>query len=344
MSEDISAESTKEQIANYFLKFKISEESKNNMIKEDISGDVLLDLKEEDYKSFGIKKGPILKINNFLKKNKEKFEPKEITEKITSKSNSESVKKFFEDRLNFKGDLKGLDGKGLIELELNEEGIKNLGLNLGQRIKLERYISHFKTLKEEEPEDIDIIIDENSSQEDVNKFLRLKSKLSQESINELDLDAQSLLLLDDEEINNLTEIKEEEKESFKQSMKDLRAKLNIKINKNSTEEEVGKYLKVKLNLSDEFIQENQFDGQSLALLNQNDIDDFTELNETQKEELKKLVIDLNEETKTEQNLEANQKPNIEPKQEEINQDQNGNDSNKNENTEQNNVEINTNKI
>ena len=344
MSEDISAESTKEQIANYFLKFKISEESKNNMIKEDISGDVLLDLKEEDYKSFGIKKGPILKINNFLKKNKEKFEPKEITEKITSKSNSESVKKFFEDCLNFKGDLKGLDGKGLIELELNEEGIKNLGLNLGQRIKLERYINHFKTLKEEEPEDIDIIIDENSSQEDVNKFLRLKSKLSQESINELDLDAQSLLLLDDEEINNLTEIKEEEKESFKQSMKDLRAKLNIKINKNSTEEEVGKYLKVKLNLSDEFIQENQFDGQSLALLNQNDIDDFTELNETQKEELKKLVTDLNEETKTEQNLETNQKPNIEPKQEEINQDQNENDSNKNENTEQNNVEINTNKI
>ena len=44
MSEIIlSEESTKEDVANYFLNnFKISKEAKDNLIKEDISGEVLL--------------------------------------------------------------------------------------------------------------------------------------------------------------------------------------------------------------------------------------------------------------------------------------------------------------
>ena len=148
MSEDISANSTKEEIANYFFnKFKIPEEAKSNLIKEDISGDILLEITEVDYNSLGIKKGPILKIKKFLKEKRENFEVKEIKEKITAKSNSEKVKIFFNKCLNYKGELNGLDGKALLELDKNEEGIKKLKLNLGQKLKLKRYLAFFKTLK-----------------------------------------------------------------------------------------------------------------------------------------------------------------------------------------------------
>ena len=111
----ISIESSKEEVANYFVKkFKIKEEAKNNIIKEDITADVLYDLDENDFKSIGIKLGPLTKIKNFLKENKDKFEEKQINEKITIISKPEEVSSFFERCLNFKGDIKNLDGKGLI--------------------------------------------------------------------------------------------------------------------------------------------------------------------------------------------------------------------------------------
>ena len=296
MSEDISADSTKEEIASYFLNiFKITEESKNNLIKEDISGDILLEITEENYKSFGIKKGPILKIKKFLKENGEKFKSKEIKEKITAKSNSVIVDNFFKKCLNYKGELNGLDGRGLIELEQNEDKMKKLGLNLGQKLKLKRYIAFFKTLKEEEEEegeseiDEDFIIDENSSDEDVIKFLRIKSKLSQESIKSLGLDAQSLLLLDDNEIEGLTEIKEKERENLKLSLKELKKKLSITVDSNSSQKEVAKFLKIKLKISDEFIKINDFDGESLLLLEATDIEELTEISKEQKEKLKRII-------------------------------------------------------
>lgn len=51
----ISIESTKEEIANYFVKKFKTPEVKNNLIKEDISGDILLELEDKDLKSLGIK-------------------------------------------------------------------------------------------------------------------------------------------------------------------------------------------------------------------------------------------------------------------------------------------------
>ena len=191
MAEEISVNSTKEEIANFFRNnFNISEQAKNNIIKEDISGDILLDITKQKFSSLGIKLGPFLKIDEYLTRNKEKFKPKEIKEKITVKSSSKEVKKFFEESLGFKGDLNGLDGKGLIDLEQNEEGIKKLGLSLGKELKLKKYIKHFKTLKEDE----DLTINEFSTEEEINQFLRMKSKLSQDSIDEIGLDYESILL------------------------------------------------------------------------------------------------------------------------------------------------------
>ena len=54
MSREISSDSKKEEIADYFQKnFKINDEAKNNLIKEDISGDILLDISDNEFKSLG---------------------------------------------------------------------------------------------------------------------------------------------------------------------------------------------------------------------------------------------------------------------------------------------------
>ena len=134
MSDLITADSTKEEIANYFQKnFNILEETKNNLIKEDISGDILLDITDKEFKSLlGIKPGHLIKIKNFLKKEKEKFSlVKEIKEKITIKSSVKKVESFLKRCLNFSGNSNTLDGKKLIEL--NEEEMAKYGFNLGQK-------------------------------------------------------------------------------------------------------------------------------------------------------------------------------------------------------------------
>ena len=293
MTENISTESTKEEIADCFLKeFKITEEAKNNLIKEDISGDVLLDISDAQFKSFGIKVGHLMKIKKLLKNNEEKLKSKkEFNERITAKSSTEEVKSFFERCLNFKKESLTLDGKGLIELD--EEGTKKLGLNIGQSIKLIKYINYFKTIKEEEPpSNEDIIITEKSTEEDVTKFLSSKCNFSKETIENLGFDAESLLQLDDNMIDEIEELKEEEKEKLKNCLKENKEKSNMQINNKSTEEEVAKYLKLKINFSDKTIKELSLDGESLFSLELKDIDDFTEINEEEKDKLKNLLIQL----------------------------------------------------
>ena len=97
MSEKTLSEySTKEEVADFFVKkFKISEEIKNNFIKEDISGDVLYDILYSEFKSLGLKVGPLKKIQKFLRENKNNFNEKEIKEVITSNTKSKEVKNFF---------------------------------------------------------------------------------------------------------------------------------------------------------------------------------------------------------------------------------------------------------
>ena len=56
----INAESSKEDVANFFAKeFKIKDDQKNKIISEDISGDVLYDLNDSDFKKLGVKLGPL---------------------------------------------------------------------------------------------------------------------------------------------------------------------------------------------------------------------------------------------------------------------------------------------
>ena len=313
MSDLITADSTKEEIANYFQKnFKISEENKNNLIKEDISGDILLDITDKEFKSLlGITLGPLMKIKNFLKKEKEKFSlVKEIKEKITIKSSVKEVESFLKRCLNFSGNSDKLDGKKLIEL--NEEEMTKYGFNLGQKKKLLNYIKYFKTLPVEEENDSeneDIIINQNSSNEEVSIFLRKKSGLSQEIIDNLKLDAESLLLLEEDDIDDYEGLNDEEKNNLKNALKENKQKLKninekntnenenkiepeIKITKKSTEEETSNFLHKKLNLSLESINKLELDGASLFLLEFEDIEDYSDITQKEKEALKEFLYEI----------------------------------------------------
>ena len=209
MSEEISANSNKEEIAEYFQKnFKITDEVKANLIKEDISGDILLDISDGDFNTLGVKAGPLLKIKRFLKKEEPAFKKtKDINVKITNKSSIQEVKIFLEKYINYELKSMSIDGTKLIQL--NEEGMNELGLKLGQKKKLIKYINYFKTLPVEEENkesEEEIIIHRNSSKQDVSNFLRKKSHLSQEIIESLELDAEVLLDLKDDEIDDINEL------------------------------------------------------------------------------------------------------------------------------------------
>ena len=97
--------------------------------------------------------------------------------------------------------MNNLDGKSL--LELSDEAIKNLGLNLGQRKKLIKYISYFKTLKVEPPKEP--TISKESSLEEVVSYLTKKLKISEEGINSIKEDlgvegGESLIFLEESDI------------------------------------------------------------------------------------------------------------------------------------------------
>ncbi len=198
MEATITQKSTKEEIADYlFREFKISQESKNRIIEEDVSGEVLMSLVKEDFKLLKIKLGPMMNIKKFLEKNKLNFKEEDIKEIITRFSKENEVKMFFEKCLNFKKEL-NISRKELLELEDNK--MKELGLNLGQRKKLIRYINHFKKKEKEE-----IILTRNSNEEEIAKFLVNKLSFSPESVKELDLNGESFFDLMDSDIKELKE-------------------------------------------------------------------------------------------------------------------------------------------
>ena len=135
--------------------------------------------------------------NNFLQStNKDKN-----VEIISSNSTCEEVSNFLSSYINFKGNTLNMTGKMLFEL--SEDNMKKLGMNLEQRKKLINYINQQLQKKEHENEDEEeyiIDITRNSNSEEVSKFLKEKLHFSQDIINELDLDAEHLFLLEYEDL------------------------------------------------------------------------------------------------------------------------------------------------
>ena len=91
---DISNISSCKEIADFFFKDEKSLAYNEIIIKQGISGDVITEAIPH-LKDFGIKGTQLITIRNYVNKNKEKFKPKIISEKIPI-SNKELIKNFFE--------------------------------------------------------------------------------------------------------------------------------------------------------------------------------------------------------------------------------------------------------
>ena len=176
--ENITNTSTKEEVASFFSsKFKISNEIKAKMIKEDISGDILLNISDSDFKKLGIKIGPIKKIQKYLSENKKNLQEIVINEKINKSSSVQEVKNFLEKHLGYEGDIV-MDGEQF--LKLSQDDIMKMGLNLGQRKKLEKYLTYFNSIKNSEEEKINNV-EENQDvpkdKKEINNYLNKNDEI-----------------------------------------------------------------------------------------------------------------------------------------------------------------------
>ena len=225
---NLSSKSRKEEVADFFVEnFNVIKETKELVIKEDISGDVLPYLQKEDFKSLEINFAREKRIKDYLENNKDNFEDEQITEKITINSSEEEVKLFLERYIHFNSneDVSNLNGKNL--LELNDEQMKNKGMNIGQRRKLEKYIKYFKELKVEEPKIEYETITETSNKKDVSNYLRFILKLSEESLKEFeDQTGIELFSCKESEIDEMPII-EKDKEAIKNIIKNNTKKEQI---------------------------------------------------------------------------------------------------------------------
>ena len=303
----LSESSTKEEVAEYFYTIlEKKEEIKNLILSEYLTGDILPLTTKEELKAIGFKIGPAIRITKEVSKNLDKFKEIKIDIELYPNSSSEEVKNFFEKKIDFKGELNSLDGSKL--LELNEETMKTMGLKYGQRKRLIKYIEYFKTLK---PPEEEISISRKSSSEEVSKFLKLSLKFSQNIIDDLGLDGESLFDLEDHEIDDITDITPEQKENLKAFIKKQSSKIEegkdqkeqktdkeeeIKINRQSNLEDICKFLKIKLNFSDEaisYVREQELGGDALFDLTDEDINNFENTSSQEKEKLIKFIKESN---------------------------------------------------
>ena len=277
----ISSNSTCEEVANFFAKqFGISEESRNNLIKESISGEILLDIPNKDFKLFGIKGSPFVNIVNYIKENNDKLKGKEINENLSLISDEKKIELFLKNYINYEGNLTNLNLSNF--LELNEETMKNYGLNYGQRKKLIKYINYFNILKKEKnEEEISITISIESSKEEIDEFLKNTLKFSQNIINELKFEASTLFSLGEDLIDDLSDnMTIEEKENLKKFIIQKEKMKNIKTNKikictETPKEDIILFLKEK--------------GQDVQDINKIDLEKISGLSLEEKDILKKLI-------------------------------------------------------
>ena len=128
----------------------------------------------------------------------------------------------------------------------------------------------------------------------------MRLKFSQESINNIELDAGTLFDLKEEEIDDLNEITTEEKENLKKFLRgefdrnEGKKEQEIKLDMNSSQEDICNFLKKKICFSDESIEkfkEQDLDVESFFDLTENEIKELEGISEIEKE---KLNIYLNE--------------------------------------------------
>ena len=111
LTKDLSDKSTKEEVAEFFkLNLKISDDICLNFIKEYITGDILPDLSTNNFKYLGLQLEHIINWNKYYDENEDNFKEVEIKEEISANSNSEEVKQFLLNYLDFTDNVNNLNG------------------------------------------------------------------------------------------------------------------------------------------------------------------------------------------------------------------------------------------
>ena len=115
---NISINSTKEDVSQFlFDNFRISKKVYENIIKENITGEILIYLEDDDYTFLEISPKVKEKIKEYLESNKKKLIVKSIKLPLKFDSNKNEVIDFFEKYLSFKGNLNDdINGKKLLIL------------------------------------------------------------------------------------------------------------------------------------------------------------------------------------------------------------------------------------
>ena len=228
-----------------------------------------------------------------------KFREKKITITLDINSSNKQIKDFLETYINFKEEIVDLDGKKFFVL--TEETMENLGFKFGQRKRLIKYINYFKSLNQKQNNNKEILISKKSSEEEVSKFLKLKFHFSQKIINELKLNAERLFKLQVNDIDKFEMLTLEQRQKLKQFIKENSTKFEeekekIKLDRNSTVEDLYKFLKKKLNFSDKsikFIQKQEFDCETFLNLTYIEIKYLEGISNQEKERLKLFLNEYN---------------------------------------------------
>ena len=204
----INKESTSDEICNFLKQngFIKSENILSNFKKENIKGNEILFLEADDFIQLGFKfHKKITKTLEEIKNNQ-----KEIlvfNENINQQSTNEDVYHFLKNEIKLEENvLKNFQDKNGQKLkELNYENLKELGLKLGERRKLLKYLKSYDNTKEISINEITV----NSTKEEVCLFLENRFKLNEDSlklIKEYDINGEGFFNLcedDFEELNIL---------------------------------------------------------------------------------------------------------------------------------------------
>ena len=147
-SLELSSKSRKEEVAQFLItELKFSDNIKEKIVNQDISGDILLDLKDKDFKILGLNKNQIQNVRDYLSDNYENFININIDIKINENSTIEDVEEFLKKCIGFNEKIKNLDGKQF--LNLTKDNISKFGLNIGQTKRLEKYLKKCKNKNKE---------------------------------------------------------------------------------------------------------------------------------------------------------------------------------------------------
>ena len=240
VEKELTGFSTPEEVVEFFiLNFNLKKNDLIEFIKEDISGDVLPLLNKQDLKELGLKLGHWKKIDKFINdnkgnllKNQNEIKINEI--EINSDSDINNIKTFFEKYLNFKINKDNFDIDGKKLFSMNEQDMKNLGLTLGKRKKLNKYIEYIlKKIKD----NYNPVITEKSTSNEIATFLKHKFNMPEKIIEEMALDGESLTLLKEEDIDEIEEMPEEIKNEFKNYIKEINNDKSIKEKEIETQKE-----------------------------------------------------------------------------------------------------------